>query len=158
MATTTHPVALFEEGFMLVGVQSDDVETLGEQAVYDLVQNHPWVAVKNMPVVLIFETADGEMEAFGDRQLVDAITEMDFDEISWGHELTLDWPDEPSAGEAGAVAEDARNILSVEEDDAALDTDEDEVEDGEDVEEIIVVEEDEADGDEDDEEDDAEDE
>lgn len=118
MATTTHPVALFEEGFILVGVQSDDVETLGEQAVYDLVQNHPWVAAKNIPVVLIFETADGEMEAFGDRQLVDAITEMDFDEISWGHELTLDWPDEPIAGEAGAAAEDAQDIVSVEEGDA----------------------------------------
>jgi hypothetical protein len=158
MATTTHPVALFEEGFMLVGVQSADVETLGEQAVYDLVQNHPWVAAKNIPVVLVFENADGEMEAFGDRQLVDAITEMDFEEIAWGHELTLDWPDEPSAGEAADEGGNAQNILSVEEDDAALVAEEDEDEDGEDVEAIIVVEEVEADGDEDDEEDDAEDE
>jgi len=93
MATTTHPVALFEEGFMLVGVDTDDIETLGEQAVFDLVQNHPWVVEKAIPVVLAFETEDGEMEAFGDQQLVDTVTEMDFDEINWGHELTLEWPE-----------------------------------------------------------------
>ena len=92
MPTSTHSMALFEEGFALVEVAERDVHAVGQQTVYEAIQNHPWIIEQELPVVVVFPTSDG-IQAYGDDELVEAVTSMDFDSIVWGHELTLEWDD-----------------------------------------------------------------
>ena len=34
------------------------------------------------------------MQAYGDDELAALVMEMEYDDIVWGHELTLEWEDE----------------------------------------------------------------
>lgn len=90
MSKSKHDVAIFEEGFILVRVSEDDVINRGAPKVWKLVQNHPWIVEQEIPVAIVYEAASG-MQVYGDNEIVEAVTEMDFDEITWGHELTLEW-------------------------------------------------------------------
>lgn len=91
MATTKHRIAIFQEGFILVAIDYDDVQNYGERTICDAIQEHPWIVEQEIPVVIVYQTDDGEIRAFGPSELVDAISEMNFDDIEWGHELTLQW-------------------------------------------------------------------
>jgi hypothetical protein len=72
MATTVHQTAVFDEGFILVGVDSDDAKQLGEKQLWELIQGHPWTMEQNIPVVIVYKGENG-MRAYGDAGLVEAI-------------------------------------------------------------------------------------
>lgn len=92
MSTSTHDVAIFEEGFIVVAVSDDDIDEYGEQAVWEAVQGHDWVLEQEIPVVLCYYDDESEsIRGYGDSEIVDALSEMNFDDIVWGHELTLEW-------------------------------------------------------------------
>jgi hypothetical protein len=91
MSTSTHDAAIFEEGFMLVAVSSDDIDNYGKRTLWEAIQGHPWVLEQEIPVVIVYHDDDGSIDAYGDSDLVDSVTQMNFDDIVWGHELTLDW-------------------------------------------------------------------
>ncbi len=90
LSTSTHSVAVFEEGFILVGVTEDDIIQNGAPQVWELVQGHPWIVEQEIPVAIVYETAHG-IQAHGSAELVDLVTQMNFADIVWGHELTLEW-------------------------------------------------------------------
>jgi hypothetical protein len=90
VSTSTHPVAVFEEGFILVSVTEDDIIEHGAPDLWELVQNHEWILEQEIPVVIVYETSSG-MQAYGDEDLVESVTSMNFEEIVWGHELELEW-------------------------------------------------------------------
>ncbi|MCA1553663.1 MAG: hypothetical protein LC737_04725 [Chloroflexi bacterium] len=112
MATSTHQVALFEEGFMLVGVDKDDIESYGEEEVWDAIQEHPWVIEKGFPVVIVYDDENGEKRAYGDTELVNAVTTMNFDEIQWGHELSLEWAEDGEGEGASSRAADVTDAVA----------------------------------------------
>ncbi|TMC58684.1 MAG: hypothetical protein E6J26_04845 [Chloroflexi bacterium] len=91
MRTSTHQIAVFEEGFTLVGVDWRDVKERGAEKVWRAIQQHEWVQQQQTRVVIVYQTDDGRMRAYGDRDLVKAVTTMNFREINFGHELTLEW-------------------------------------------------------------------
>jgi hypothetical protein len=93
MSTSTHDTALFEEGFALVRVEESDVNTYGADTLYAMIQEHPWVLEQELPVLIVYPTSQG-MQAYGDEELAETVMEMAFDDIVWGHELTLEWEDE----------------------------------------------------------------
>jgi hypothetical protein len=93
MSTSTHDTALFEEGFALVRVEESDVHTYGAEALYDMIQEHPWVLEQELPVLIVYPTSQG-MQAYGDDELAATVMEMAFEDIVWGHELTLEWEEE----------------------------------------------------------------
>ncbi len=94
MATSTHSVALFEEGLMLVDVNADDIEAYGEEDMWEAIQGHDFVVSRGLPVVIVYEDMDGQPTYVGEEKWVDALARMDPEHIKWGHELTLEWPDE----------------------------------------------------------------
>ena len=89
--TTTHPVATFDEGFILVGVHPDDIKVYGEQEMWQAIQDHNFIASKGIPVVIVYDDAQGSPFYYGDRATVDALAQMDYDKINWNEELTLEW-------------------------------------------------------------------
>ncbi|HEY1014717.1 MAG TPA: hypothetical protein VGE07_18545 [Herpetosiphonaceae bacterium] len=93
MSTSTHDAALFEEGFALVRVEESDVHTYGAQALFDMIQEHPWVLEQELPVLIVYPTSQG-MQAYGHDELVEAVQQIPFEDITWGHEITLEWEDE----------------------------------------------------------------
>jgi hypothetical protein len=93
MAVSRHAVAIFEEGFMLVAVSLEAVQDYGERTIWRVIQNHDWVARQGIPIVIVYSTDDGDIRLYGDRDIVDLVSDLDFDSIVWGHELTLEWPD-----------------------------------------------------------------
>ena len=101
MRTSTHQIALFEEGFMLVVVDWRDVKEHGAEKVWRAIQQHEWVSEQGSRVVIVYQTEDGRMRAYGDRDLVKAVTTMNFRDIDFAHELTLEWSD----GETGQEQE-----------------------------------------------------
>ena len=90
MATSTHPVAVFEEGFILVGVVEDDIIQYGAPKLWEMVQNHPFIVERAIPVLIVYETSSG-IQAHGAAELVDLVTQMIFGDIVWGYELQLEW-------------------------------------------------------------------
>ncbi len=93
MRTSTHQIAVFEEGFMLVGVDFADVKDKGADKVWQVIQQHPRIQARDMPVVIVYRGADGKMRAYGERKLVKSVTSMRFRDINFGHEVTLEWAD-----------------------------------------------------------------
>ncbi len=95
MSTSTHATAIFEEGFLVVSVSDDDVDYYGEQELWEAIQGHDWIVEQEVPVVLCFYDDETEsIRAYGDKEIVKALSQMNYDEIVWGHELTLEWEDE----------------------------------------------------------------
>ena len=91
MSTTSkHDTALFEEGFALVRVEESDVIEYGAPALYEMIQQHPWVLEQELPIAIVYSISAG-MDAYGDDAIVEAVKQMAFEDIVWGHELTLDW-------------------------------------------------------------------
>ncbi len=100
MTTTEHEVAVFEEenGFkyILVWIDHEDVAAFADEYTekewQDAIEEHPFVAERNLPVVVAFEDENGEPRLFGPAEYVSKITEdFDWDSIVWGHNLTLEW-------------------------------------------------------------------
>jgi len=89
---------------MLVGVDWRDVKDHGAEKVWRAIQQHDWVQQQQTRVVIIYQTDDGRMRAYGDRDLVKAVTTMNFREINFGHELTLEWS--PSSDNGDGPADD----------------------------------------------------
>ena len=98
MSTSTHDTAVFEEGFALVRVEESDVHTYGTESLYAMIQEHPWVLEQELPVLIVYPTSQG-MQAYGHDELVEVVMELSFDDIVWGHELTLEWEDEEEEDE-----------------------------------------------------------
>jgi UDP-N-acetyl-D-mannosaminuronic acid transferase (WecB/TagA/CpsF family) len=94
--TTTHPVATFEEGFILVGVHPDDIKAYGDKEMWHAVQEHDFISSKSIPVVIVYDDARGNPFYYGDGQIVDALAKMDYDKINWNEKLTLEWLDDES--------------------------------------------------------------
>ncbi len=99
MRTSTHQIAVFEEGFMLVVVDWRDVKEHGAEKVWRALQQHEWIAERGSRVVIVYRTDDGRMRAYGDRDLVKAVTTMNFQDINFGHELTLEWSEGEASGD-----------------------------------------------------------
>lgn len=94
MTVSKHNVALFEEGFILVEVDYEDIQDYGETMIWEAVQDDAWIASQDIPVVIAYEDAEDGIIAYGDDEFVDPVTQMNFDEIVWNHELTLEWTDD----------------------------------------------------------------
>ena len=93
--TTIHPTAIFEEGFILVGVDFEDVQDFGEKEIFEAIQNHDWIIKQDIPVIIVYQDEEEDlMRAYGDTDLVEAVTKMTYDDIIWGHELNLEWDDD----------------------------------------------------------------
>jgi len=106
VTTTEHEVAVFEEenGFkyILVWIDHEDVAAFADEYTekewQDAIEEHPFVAERNLPVVIAFEDENGEPRLFGPAEYVSKITEdFDWDSIIWGHKMSLDWDDELEA-------------------------------------------------------------
>jgi hypothetical protein len=102
MATTEHETAVFEtvDGtkFLLVWIDDEDFATFpdaDEETFQEAIEEHPFVVERNLPVVVAFEDPDGgSPRVYGPDEYVEIVTnEFDWDEIVWGHELTLTWDD-----------------------------------------------------------------
>lgn len=102
MTTTEHEVALFEENgtkFIMVWIDNEDVntfaETYTEQEWQDAIEAHPFVAERNLPVVIAFEDENGDPRLFGPSEYVESIAnDYDWDSLNWAYTLTLNWDDE----------------------------------------------------------------
>ena len=107
MTTTEHEVALFEENgtkFIMVWIDNEDVntfaETYTEKEWQDAIEEHPFVAERNLPVVIGFEDENGDPRLFGPAEYVDSIaSDYDWDSLNWAYTLTLDWDDDEEAAE-----------------------------------------------------------
>lgn len=100
MTTTEHEVAVFQEAdgwnFILVWIDNEDIETFSEEYTLDewqtSIEAHEFVQSRNLPVVIAFEDENGDPQLYGEQQYVDLITEeFDWDGITWGHTLVLEW-------------------------------------------------------------------
>jgi hypothetical protein len=89
--TTTHPVAPFDEGFILVGVDPADVKAYGDEEMWRAIQEHEFIQSKGIPVVTVYQDSKGRANYFGDSAIVDSLAKQDFDKIKWTDELTLEW-------------------------------------------------------------------
>lgn len=112
---TEHEVAVFEREdgseYILVWIDNDDVSafegTYTELEWQESIEAHPFVVERALPVVIAFEDADGEPRLFGPEELVAEITsDFDWDAITWGHKLTLDWDTEEDDEEEAADGEE----------------------------------------------------
>ena len=93
MFVTTHDVAVYEK-FLLVAVEQDDVEDIGEDELWDAVEENDWVIAQNKPAVLVYVDGNDDINYYGDEDLVDAAAEVPFDEIAWSQQITLEWLEE----------------------------------------------------------------
>jgi len=91
MSMTQHQIAIFEEGFMLVAVDYADIQNYGERTICDAIQEHPWVLEQEIPILIVYQMSDGDIRAFGPAELVEVVSQLDFNDIAWGHVLTLEW-------------------------------------------------------------------
>ncbi len=99
--STDHDVAVFkrEDGseYIMVWIGEDATGQFAEEYTAEdwqkAIEEHPFVNDKNLPVVIAFEDKDGKPEVFGPADLVEEVTrDFDWDNITWGHSLTLEWP------------------------------------------------------------------
>jgi len=93
MFVTTHDVAVYEK-FLLVAVELDDVEDIGEDELWDAVEENDWIIAQNKPTVLVYVDGNDDINYYGDEDLVDAAAEVPFDEIAWSQQITLEWLEE----------------------------------------------------------------
>ncbi|WP_423222911.1 hypothetical protein [Candidatus Amarolinea aalborgensis] len=93
MFVTTHDVAVYEK-FMLVAVELDDVEDIGEDELWDAVEENDWIIAQNKPTVLVYVDSNDDINYYGDEDLVDAAAEVPYDEIVWSQQITLEWLEE----------------------------------------------------------------
>ena len=93
MSVSEHDVAIFEEGFMLVAVNFEAVQALGEKTLWEAIQGHPWVVEQGIPLAVVYQMEDGAIRAFGDKDIIGGVSQMNFADITWGHTLTLEWAD-----------------------------------------------------------------
>lgn len=102
MATTEHETAVFEteDGtkFLLVWIDDEDFSTFpdaNEDDWQSAIESHPFIEERNLPVVVAFEDPNGGApRVYGPSEYVDIVTgDFDWDDIVWGHELTLTWDD-----------------------------------------------------------------
>ena len=93
MFVTTHDVAVYEK-FLLVAVELDDVEDIGEDELWDAVEENDWVIAQNTPTVLVYIDGNDDINYYGDEDLVDAAAEVSYDDIAWSQQITLEWPEE----------------------------------------------------------------
>ena len=103
MTTTEHEVALFEEEdgwqFILVWIDHDDVEAFEDDYTdadwHAAIEQHPFIRERNLPVVIAFEDENGDPVLFGPDEYLEKINDnFDWDNIHWGHSVTLEWEDE----------------------------------------------------------------
>jgi hypothetical protein len=93
MFVTTHDVAVYEK-FLLVAVELDDVEDIGEDELWDAVEENDWIIAQNKPTVLVYVDSNDDINYYGDEDLVDAAAEVPYDEIVWSQQITLEWLEE----------------------------------------------------------------
>lgn len=94
MSTSTHPVAVFKEGFALVEVDPEDVELFGEAELWEMFQNSEWFETNDLDAVIIYWVDEDNAQLYGEEELVREIEQMDFDQVTWDHEITMEWDDE----------------------------------------------------------------
>jgi hypothetical protein len=103
VTTTEHEVAVFEEEdgwqFIMVWIDHEDVEAFeGDYSSDDwqtAIEQHPFIQERNLPVVIAFEDENGEPYLYGESKYVDKINDnFDWDSITWGYSVTLEWEDE----------------------------------------------------------------
>lgn len=94
MSTSIHPVAVFKEGFALVEVDPEDVELFGEAELWEMFQNSEWFETNDLDAVIIYWVDDETAQLYGEEELVREIEQMDFDQVAWDNEITMEWDDE----------------------------------------------------------------
>ncbi len=103
MSTSTeHEVALFEtddgKEFFVVWIDAEDIETFAEDYSEEewqtSIEEHPFIVEKGIPVVIAFEDEDGDPRLYGPEDLVEFVSDFDWDNITWGLSLSLEWPTE----------------------------------------------------------------
>ena len=93
MYITEHDAAVLEEGFVLVRVDDQNVADYGEEAMWEAIQEHPFLVENAIPILIVWFANGKTPMVYGDKDLVNAVDDVDFSDITWGHTLTLEWPD-----------------------------------------------------------------
>lgn len=121
MSRTTHAAAILEEDgepvAVVVKVDVDLLDHIGDEAVYDTVTNHPWVLDQGVPLVLSYK-ADGDINFVGPEDLSDFVADC-WGDLKWKNKISMDW-DEVDEGLGDDLDEDEED----DEDDAYEDDDE----------------------------------
>jgi len=94
MTVSKHNVAVFEEGFILVEVNYEAIQDYGETMIWEAVQDDEWITAQDLPLVIAYEDEAEGVVAYGDDEFVDAVTQVNFEDVVWSHELTLEWSDD----------------------------------------------------------------
>ena len=93
MFTTSHGVAVYEK-FILVAVEMDDVEDFGEEELWDAVEENDWILAQDKPSVLVYVDGNDDINYYGDEDLVDEAAEVNYEDIAWSQQITLEWLEE----------------------------------------------------------------
>ena len=93
MSRTTHAAAVLEEDgepiAVVVKVDVDLLDHIGDETVYDTVTNHPWVQDQGVPLVLGFK-ADGDLNFVGPEDLSDFVADC-WGDLKWKSKISIDW-------------------------------------------------------------------
>lgn len=142
MSRSTHAAAILEdEGepvAVVVKVEVDLLDHIGDETVYDSVSNHPWVQDQGVPVVLGYK-AQGELNFVGPEDLSDFVVEC-WTDLKWRKKISIDWEEVEEDALGEEVDEDADDIEDdAYEDDEEYDAVEDVVDD--EVDEVVAYDE-----------------
>jgi hypothetical protein len=122
-----HNVAIFKrEGFVVVEVEVELIESYTEERALRIVSAHPWVIKKGLPVLVAWIDDEDELQVHGDEDAAEAAEEMglDYESIKWSQEITVSWPDPEK--------DDDEDVDDEDEDEDEDDDDEDDEEDDDD--------------------------
>jgi hypothetical protein len=89
---SVHDAAVFEEGFMVVAVDPEDIVEFGEEGVWDIVKHQAFLEDRKLPVVIAYVGEHDEVHYYGEDVHIDALKRVPFEDINWGHEITIEWP------------------------------------------------------------------
>jgi hypothetical protein len=130
MSRSTHAAAVLEEDGELVAVvvrvEVDLLDHLGDEAVYDTVTNHPWVLDHGVPLVLGYKS-QGELSFVGPEDVSDIAAEY-WTDLKWKNKISIDWDELEEDILDEDIDEDAEDVEDDEyEDDDKYDEIDDEV-------------------------------
>ncbi len=145
MSDTTkaaHNVASYpDEGFVVVEMDEETVDTYGEETALRIVGAHPWVVQQGLPVLLAWVDEDEELQVYGIVDAASAAEELglEYDGIRWSHEITVGWPEvDDEDDDEEDEDDDEEDVDDEEEDDEDEDEEDDDEEEEEDDEETAV--------------------
>lgn len=81
------------KNFSVVEVDIADIEQLGEEEVWNILDNSEWAVKQERPLVIVYLDDQGDVRLYGDEDGVAVLSEMDYEDIRWGKEVEVEWPE-----------------------------------------------------------------